>query len=351
MVTGIIGGNGAGKSTLLKILSRITEPTTGYAQIRGRVRSLLEVGTGFHPEMTGRDNIALNGAILGMSRAQIRASFDAIVAFAGVERFIDTPVKRYSSGMYLRLAFAVGAHLQADILMVDEVLAVGDAEFQSKCLGKMSEVAGEGRTVLFTSHSMSAIQRLCERCILLRSGRLVAYDTTASIVKQYLLSDITTAPPFEWINVEHVPRSGTGEARFQAVQYTSHQAAAGREPYPDGMLEVCLVVTTESARAAGSLGVTIGDHVGTQLVTADTLTKGRRLALHAGKNTVRLRIHALHLHPGEYVVGLWLADTIGEVLDSLDAAFTMRVVDPGTGGFGLGVEGSVTCDFDVEQID
>src|SRR5215471_16182034 len=172
-VVGIIGRNGAGKSTLLKILSRITEPTAGRVVLRGRVASLLEVGTGFHSELTGRENIYLNGAILGMSRAEIRRKFDEIVDFAEVERFLDTPVKRYSSGMYVRLAFAVAAHLDPEILIVDEVLAVGDAEFQKKCLGKMSEVAGDGRTVLFVSHNMDAVRRICERGILLNNGRKI----------------------------------------------------------------------------------------------------------------------------------------------------------------------------------
>ena len=174
-VLGIIGRNGAGKSTLLKILSRITEPTEGRVTLRGRVASLLEVGTGFHPELTGRENIYLNGAILGMTRAEIRRKFDEIVAFAEVEKFLDTPVKRYSSGMYVRLAFAVAAHLEPEILVVDEVLAVGDAEFQKKCLGKMNSVATvEGRTVLFVSHNMAVVQHLCERVILLKNGVLLA---------------------------------------------------------------------------------------------------------------------------------------------------------------------------------
>ena len=174
-VVGIIGRNGAGKSTLLKILSRITEPTSGRAAIRGRIGSLLEVGTGFHPELTGRENIYLNGSILGMSRREIDRKFDEIVAFAEVEQFLDTPVKRYSSGMYVRLAFAVAAHLEPEILLVDEVLAVGDAQFQKKCLGKMDDIAKGGRTVLFVSHQMSAVQRLCKQCLLLEKGRLKSF--------------------------------------------------------------------------------------------------------------------------------------------------------------------------------
>jgi lipopolysaccharide transport system ATP-binding protein len=183
---GIIGRNGAGKSTLLKILSRITEPTKGSIKIKGRVASLLEVGTGFHPELTGRENIFLNGAILGMGKEEIKRKFDEIVAFAEVEKFLDTPVKRYSSGMYVRLAFAVAAHLEPEILIVDEVLAVGDAAFQKKCLGKMEDVGKEGRTVIFVSHQMAAIQNLCQRAIWLNQGELVNDAQTQIVVSKYL---------------------------------------------------------------------------------------------------------------------------------------------------------------------
>ncbi|NJO25943.1 MAG: ATP-binding cassette domain-containing protein [Bacteroidia bacterium] len=186
---GIIGRNGAGKSTLLKILSRITEPTEGRITINGRVASLLEVGTGFHPELTGRENIFLNGAILGMSRAEIRKKFDEIVAFAEVERFLDTPVKRYSSGMYVRLAFAVAAHLEPEILIVDEVLAVGDAQFQKKCLGKMEDVSkNQGRTVLFVSHNMGVIAQLCQKSIFLQKGKLIQVDETRKVIDNYILN-------------------------------------------------------------------------------------------------------------------------------------------------------------------
>ncbi len=196
---GIIGRNGAGKSTLLKILSRVTSPTTGSVKIRGRVSSLLEVGTGFHPELSGKENIYLNGAILGMRRAEIKRKFDEIVDFAGVERYIDTPVKRYSSGMYVRLAFAVAAYLESEILVVDEVLAVGDAEFQKKCLGKMDDMSkGEGRTVLFVSHNMGAIMRLCSRAILLKNGSLNGYGSTSNIIDKYLRSDNDTSAIRKW---------------------------------------------------------------------------------------------------------------------------------------------------------
>ena len=204
-VIGIIGRNGAGKSTLLKILSRITEPTEGYAEVHGRIGSLLEVGTGFHPELTGRENIYLNGAILGMKRAEIDNKFDEIVAFSEVEKFMDTPVKRYSSGMYLRLAFAVAAHLEPEILVVDEVLAVGDAEFQRKCLGKMSDVAHEGRTVLFVSHNMSAILRLTEETIVIDKGHLVYRAPTPSAVDYYMSSGLAQIGERLWSQDEIPP--------------------------------------------------------------------------------------------------------------------------------------------------
>ena len=185
-IVGIIGKNGAGKSTLLKILSQITQPTSGKIEIEGRVASLLEVGTGFHPELTGRENVFLNGTILGMSRVEVKRKFDEIVAFSGVEKFIDTPVKRYSSGMYVRLAFAVAAHLEPEILIIDEVLSVGDAEFQKKCLGKMKDVANEGRTVLFVSHNMNAVQSLCDKCIYLERGSVEIYGQTSTVIEKYL---------------------------------------------------------------------------------------------------------------------------------------------------------------------
>lgn len=214
-VLGIVGPNGAGKSTLLKLLSRITDPTEGWADLYGRVASLLEVGTGFHPELTGRENTFLNGSLLGMSRGEIRKKFDEIVAFSGVEKFLDTPVKRYSSGMRVRLAFAVAAHLDPEILIVDEVLAVGDADFQRKCLAKMNDVARSGRTVLFVSHNLAAVQKLCSRAILLDQGKLMADGTPDEIVQRYL----STRPKQEYVPVaERTDRDGTGGARVLDCQ-------------------------------------------------------------------------------------------------------------------------------------
>jgi lipopolysaccharide transport system ATP-binding protein len=216
-VLGIIGRNGAGKSTLLKILSKITSPTTGTVKAKGRIASLLEVGTGFHPELTGRENIFLNGAILGMRKHEIKSKLDEIIAFSGVERYIDTPVKRYSSGMYVRLAFAVAAHLENEILIIDEVLAVGDAEFQKKCLGKMGDVSSnEGRTVLFVSHNMSAVNQLCNNILYLKNGLLFEKGTTNSIVNNYLIGDSKNFNSNDSIK-DTLIRRGNGDVRFENI--------------------------------------------------------------------------------------------------------------------------------------
>jgi lipopolysaccharide transport system ATP-binding protein len=220
-VVGIIGRNGAGKSTLLKVLSRITRPTRGEAVLNGRVGSLLEVGTGFHPELTGCDNIYLNGAILGMRRAEIQRKFDAIVDFSGIARFIDTPVKRYSSGMYVRLAFAVAAHLEPEILLVDEVLAVGDAAFQRQCLGKMEDISRSGRTILFVSHNMPAITRLCDRALLISEGRVVDDGRPDVIVARYLGAEFGTAARKDWTDPSQAP--GNDWIRLRSVRIVSEE--------------------------------------------------------------------------------------------------------------------------------
>jgi len=223
-VLGIIGRNGAGKSTLLKILSRITHPTHGHADIWGRVGSLLEVGTGFHPELTGRDNISLNGAILGMRRAEIARKFDEIAAFAELEKFIDTPVKRYSSGMYMRLAFSVAAHLESEILLVDEVLAVGDASFQKKCLGKMGQVSREGRTIVFVSHNMAAVRALCHKAILMKDGVVAASGMVADVADDYLLESALGASAKEWRDPATAP--GNESVRISYVRIIPPEGSA-----------------------------------------------------------------------------------------------------------------------------
>ncbi|HLI55960.1 MAG TPA: polysaccharide ABC transporter ATP-binding protein, partial [Actinomycetota bacterium] len=226
-VVGIIGRNGAGKSTLLKVISRITPPTEGRVQVRGVVGSLLEVGTGFHPELTGRENIFLSGAVLGMRRADIVRQLDAIIDFAGVAKFVDTPIKRYSTGMYLRLAFAVAAHLDTDILLVDEVLAVGDAEFQKKCLGRMAEIGSTGRTVLFVSHSMPALLRLCPRLILLDRGGIVADGAAHAVARTYLESGGTSAAERSWASLDEAP--GDAVARLKSVRVVDASGEAADE--------------------------------------------------------------------------------------------------------------------------
>jgi lipopolysaccharide transport system ATP-binding protein len=247
-VLAIIGRNGAGKSTLLKILSRITEPTSGRVQMHGRVGALLEVGTGFHQELTGRENVYLNGSILGMDKKYIDRRFDEIVEFSGVERFIDTPVKRYSSGMYLRLAFSVAAHLEPEILVVDEVLAVGDAEFQKKCLGKMGEVAGEGRTVLFVSHNMQAVKSLCHRGLLLGHGLVEAYGDTSTVVNRYL-AGVSGGEQWRksWLANE---APGNADFRLRSVQVRGAQTDGGTYRTDEAIL-IDLAFTLHSEPASG----------------------------------------------------------------------------------------------------
>ncbi len=344
---GIIGRNGAGKSTLLKLLSRITEPTEGQARVYGRVGSLLEVGTGFHPELTGRENIFLNGAILGMRRTEITQKFDEIVAFAEIEKFLDTPVKRYSSGMYVRLAFAVAAHLEPEILVVDEVLAVGDLTFQKKCLGKMEDVAHGGRTVLFVSHNMNAVQRLCSSCVMLEQGRVVAQASTPEVIARYLASSAGQITPARWIDLERISRHGTGRVRFTGLWYGSDNEALGFQPYSGGPLEVALALVSDAPRTVGTIAVTLYDQYGTKLVNADTISLGRRLELKEGDNEVRLEIEGLYLNPGIYVLGLWVADPPAEIYDYMESAVRIEVVRLETEGMGLRpvIDGSVVCDF------
>jgi lipopolysaccharide transport system ATP-binding protein len=350
-VLGIVGNNGAGKSTLLKVLSRITTPTVGRAWVHGRMGSLLEVGTGFHPELTGRDNVFLNGAILGMERSYIASRFDEIVAFAEVERFLDTPVKHYSSGMYLRLAFAVAAHLPAEILVIDEVLAVGDAGFQKKCLAKMSEVANQGRTILFVSHNLNAIQRMCPRSVLLQGGRLLADGSTAEVLRQYLAQAPEAPSPGKWVDLSLAQRAGTREVLFQAVRYQGDDETIGCEARPDGPLDLELALVSDSPRTIGSLGASLHDQNGARLISVDTKSLGLVTSVEPGRNVIRLRIESLHLSPGVYQVALWASGRLGRrVYDRLESAFTLQVVDPHS-PVTPGQIGSVTCRFQVVAND
>lgn len=353
-VVGIIGRNGAGKSTLLKVLSRITQPTLGFAEVQGRVGALLEVGTGFHPELTGRENIFLNGSLLGMTRSQIRRQFDEIVSFAELERFIDTPVKHYSSGMYMRLAFSVAAHLEPEVLVIDEVLAVGDSEFQKKCLGRMDEVSREGRTVLFVSHNMNAIQRLCTRCVLLERGQVAAIGSTRDVVAKYLASGSSALAPASWVDLTGALRTGSGTARYEAIRYTSGSSVAGFLPYQEGPLELTLSIDSEAARPNVSMAAFILDQYGTKLINADSDTLGGEVSLPAGQSTWKLKIERLYLKPGIYVLGLWLADQYGDVYDRIETALQLEVVDIASPNIGARVDerydGVVTCRFDVTRV-
>ncbi len=305
-VLGIIGRNGAGKSTLLKILSRITEPTTGSVTLRGRVGSLLEVGTGFHPELTGRENIYLNGAILGMKRAEIERKFDEIVAFSEVERFIDTPVKRYSSGMYLRLAFAVAAHLEPEILVVDEVLAVGDAEFQKKCIGKMGDVAQQGRTVLFVSHNMSAVLRLTQEAILLEQGRLKLRGPSAEIVDAYLSAGNARAGERLWqpdeIPAEAVPFRPIA-LRLRDQKGAVVETVRSVEPFFIEM-EYELTAPIVGLRVGVYLTTARGDQVLTSFDTDDQQRFERYATRPAGRYISRCTVPADLLNGGRYTLGV-----------------------------------------------
>jgi lipopolysaccharide transport system ATP-binding protein len=320
-VLGIIGKNGAGKSTLLKILSKVTSPTRGEIKVKGRIASLLEVGTGFHPELTGRENIFLNGAILGMSKSEIRSKFDEIVAFSGVEKYIDTPVKRYSSGMYVRLAFAVAAHLEPEILIVDEVLAVGDAEFQKKCLGKMKDVSNQGRTVLFVSHNMATINQLCENSILLNQGEIMSIGRTSDIVNQYFFQNISTKNHYENFNEnkscyiyeaftfdefnEKKSEFGSDESIFISVR------ARQNEYYKDLTMSIALI-----------------DKFGNRVFTSLKVINQEFQKI--GEYIVTLEIPMKTIAPNSYTFHFALYYPKGEVYDLIDFECPIKIIDQGT---------------------
>jgi len=312
-VIGIIGRNGAGKSTLLKILSRITKPTTGSVEIHGRVGSLLEVGTGFHPELTGRENIYLNGTILGMKKREIKRKFDEIVAFAEIEQFLDTPVKRYSSGMYVRLAFAVAAHLEPEILVVDEVLAVGDAQFQKKCLGKMSDVAKEGRTVLFVSHNMIAVQNLCSRAIMLSSGNLICDANVRQCLEMYTANGQVDGNTWK--------RDSVKPGRALYIDSVS-AALAGEQPEHILNLEVKLV--SQSWHKPAFMAVDIHSQIGAALMQSIPVLEGF-IESYNLEHTVLLKITLPPLVPGQYVITIWVGSHNAETLDQLNECVSFEI--------------------------
>jgi lipopolysaccharide transport system ATP-binding protein len=344
-VLGVIGRNGAGKSTLLKVLSRITPPSAGRVEVWGRVGSLLEVGTGFHPELTGRENIFLNGAILGMNRAEVRRHFDEIVEFAGVERFLDTPVKRYSSGMYIRLAFAVAAHLDVDVLLVDEVLAVGDLEFQNKCLGRMKDVAAHGRAVMFVSHQMNSVAALCTRAIVLDQGRIVFHGDVPDAVRSYQESFARSR------QVDHraADRPGTGEARVIEVR----PAKPVFSPEDEKCFEIDVDVLTKSSETF-ALSATFVNEIGIGIVECDMRHAGVAVSSQGtGASSFLLRLRTPWLRPGRYRVDVKI-HRIGPWVDVFDGAAEFEVVDILPYEFGApvdaGAAGVTLPDFDIEQL-
>ena len=322
---GIIGRNGAGKSTLLKILSRVTAPTSGQVCIKGRIASLLEVGTGFHAELTGRENIFLNGAILGMNRAEVRRKFDEIVDFSGVEKFIDTPVKRYSSGMYVRLAFAVAAHLEPDILVIDEVLAVGDSEFQRKCLNKMSDVTRHGRTVLFVSHNMAAIRNLCTETIYLESGSIVSMAETEQVVSSYLS---TIEPEFVVASLrDRLDRQGSGRAKivdFYVTNGLDQQTKLEAGHDYSFVMEYEMIDSGEPILdTVGSIGITDTNNQLVLLFRSSFSNQNFVLSTYRGR--IECKVNDLNLAPGTYNIIVFISNGESEILDLVNNAAQIHV--------------------------
>jgi lipopolysaccharide transport system ATP-binding protein len=324
---GIIGGNGAGKSTLLKIISRITEPTEGFADIHGRMGSLLEVGTGFHPELTGRDNIYLNGAILGMKKADIKRKFDEIVSFSGVKKFIDTPVKHYSSGMYLRLAFAVAAHMDPEILVVDEVLAVGDMAFQKKCLGKMKTVASEGRTILFVSHNMAAMTQLCDRCIWLADGQVEKIGQTTEVVSAYLSAGMHEQAM--WVNDK--PASSGAEVHLNSVRLVDQEGQSIAITDFDQLFQIEVSYDVLIAERDLSLTCQILDSQGNIVFeTIDTdMPEWKGVVREPGRYIGRVTVDAPLLKPGRYYVTVASFIEYIKVIACEEGAITFDVSEVG----------------------
>ncbi|MEP6912319.1 MAG: ABC transporter ATP-binding protein [bacterium] len=323
-VVGIIGRNGAGKSTLLKILSRITEPTRGHAEIQGRVGSLLEVGTGFHPELTGRENIYLNAAILGMRRLEVQRKFDEIVAFAEIEKFIDTPVKRYSSGMYVRLAFAVAAHMDTDVLLVDEVLAVGDAQFQKKCLGKMEEVSKCGRTILLVSHQMATVQNLCDQGILLSQGLVAREGKISEVVRHYLMESNSMAT---LTFADRTDRRGSGALRFTGIALKDDcgEQVKGFACGGPAVLELSFLNSNGRNLRNVRIGLGVDNDLGQRIAVFSTHLADQDFPeLPSNIDSVELRIPRMTLVEGRYSFTLF-SSVNGEVADWIEQAGTFEV--------------------------
>jgi len=323
-VLGIIGRNGAGKSTLLKILSRITEPTQGHASIRGRVRSLLEVGTGFHAELTGRENIYLNAAILGMKQREIESKFDEIVSFAEIEKFINTPVKYYSSGMYVRLAFAVAAHMDPEILLIDEVLAVGDASFQQKCLGRMEDISKRGRTVLFVSHNMAAIQNLCSQALVLAHGSVLFLGATEEGIQKYM-EDFLISQGGE-IELGSHPARRSGSLPLLKKVYLRDRNGTAKDRFSSGdQLRIELVIDPIVPLLNPQFGIGIDDWTGTRVFSLATYLSNSSLPALKGPCTVVCYLNELPLAPGRYSLSLSAGTPYNVLIDNLDRVVSFEV--------------------------
>lgn len=343
-VVGVIGANGAGKSTLLKILARITEPSEGYAEVRGRTGSLLEVGTGFHHELTGRENVFLNGAVLGMSRAEIERKFDDIVDFAGTRKFLDTPVKHYSSGMRVRLAFAVAAHLDPEILLIDEVLSVGDAEFQRKCIGKMGEVAGSGRTVVFVSHRMDSVTALCDRVILLEGGRVTMDGDPETVVSAYLSANAEASAV--WRRPDDDPAPDTQDVAFRSVRVLGENGEENEVvPYDSGFR---VEMTYDVRRTVRDLAIVWGieNHRGLIWQTWDTDTTGMRGEVRApGRYVSTCEVPGGVLKPGRYSLNLCAHVPGARIIEGRERILVFEVSAVGC-GFAPDRDGVVTPNFE-----
>ncbi|CAN5311622.1 hypothetical protein BH09GEM1_BH09GEM1_18760 [soil metagenome] len=334
-ILGLVGRNGAGKSTLLKIIAGVTAPTTGSADVYGRIGSLLEVGTGFHPELTGRENVFMNGAFIGMRRSEIRERFDEIVEFSGVERFLDLPIKRYSSGMVVRLAFAVAAHLDADTLLVDEVLAVGDQAFQNKCLGKIRDVRQqEGRTVLFVSHNLAAVASICSRALLLSGGRVVA-DASASEITRIYTAGVAIAATNDEVDLTGMPRVRPGAARCTSIQIGAidRDGRPVETISPGSTVQMIVGIHAEAPVSQALLGVEVMDERGRPALGISTDTIHFWIDLDAGESRrLVIRIHDLRLRAGIYTIALLLT-TVPDKLDELDAVVRFEVTPDPDAGF------------------
>jgi lipopolysaccharide transport system ATP-binding protein len=323
---GVIGRNGAGKTTLLKILSRITRPTEGWAEIRGRVRSLLEVGTGFHPELSGRENTYLSGSILGMSKREIDRKFDEIVAFAEIEKFIETPVKHYSSGMYVRLAFAVAAHLEPEILLVDEVLAVGDVQFQKKCLGKMKEVGSHGRTILFVSHNVNAVSSLCRSAMVLANGELVHFSGD---VQEALRLYVKPAVSEHTVDLSRHPGRTSREAVFEEISIHEENKGPSQCVLPGTNLAIHLRVKPTGRITTPKVAIGVTNTRGERVFAIGTHIGGTEIPSIGGPATVRVRFKVPPLVPGQYSLDIGFYDRTGIPLDEIYGAASIEVLKDG----------------------